>query len=43
MALKVRLFWGVKDMDYTGRNMYDPYDLGSTVFDDEFDLRPEEN
>ena len=35
--MQVRLIWGLKGMDYSGKALWDAADLGVLDFDDSFD------
>lgn len=41
-AIRVSIFWGVKDIKKGKVNRWDPADLGEVVFDEDFDLTPKE-
>ena len=42
-AFVVSVVWGVKDLDRSEVGLWDPEDIGSLVWDDDFDIVPEEN
>jgi len=37
-AIRVSIFWGIKDINKDNIDPWDPADLGEVVFDDKFDL-----
>ena len=41
-AVQVRLIWGLKGMDYSGKALWDATDLGALAFDDAFDPSSDE-
>lgn len=41
--LSVEVMWGVKDKDDSNAAMWDPDDLGEIIWDDEFDMSPEDS
>lgn len=47
IELSIDVFWGVKDLDKEGKSKWnrkwDPAFIGEVIFDDTFDLSPEEN
>ena len=42
-AFLVSIVWGVKDLDRSEVGLWDPEVLGELVWDDQFDVSPEEN
>eukprot|EP00003_Mantamonas_plastica_P033189 TRINITY_DN937_c0_g1_i7.p1 TRINITY_DN937_c0_g1~~TRINITY_DN937_c0_g1_i7.p1 ORF type:complete len:810 (-),score=255.54 TRINITY_DN937_c0_g1_i7:111-2540(-) len=42
-TVEVRFIWGIKSIDRTGTSQYDPDDIGSVKYDDDFDLSPKAN
>lgn len=39
-AIRVSIFWGIKDINKDNVDPWDPADLGDVVFDDKFDMSP---
>ena len=42
-TLNVKLHWGVKGLDRSDVGMWDPSDLGTLLWDEEFNVYPEAN
>lgn len=40
--MQVRLVWGLKGMDYSGKALWDATDVGALDFDDSFDPSSDE-
>ena len=41
--IEVSIFWGVRGVDRSGTDRWDPTDIGKIIWDDDFDLTPEAN